>query len=56
MQLFMLPKEARCTITCLLLNAVKVDRDAGKVSRHTYTWWTPSVDVSTYIPVSNTFT
>ncbi|KAK2178310.1 hypothetical protein NP493_548g01020 [Ridgeia piscesae] len=30
MQLFMLPKEARCTITCLLLNAVKVDRDAGK--------------------------
>ena len=32
MDLFLLPKDVRCRIVCILLGAVKVDKDAKEVS------------------------
>ena len=31
MELFLLPREIRCTVTAILLSAVKVDKDDGEV-------------------------
>ncbi len=31
MDLFMLPRDARCLATALLLSAVKIDKDSGEV-------------------------